>query len=289
MAQQDEIVKDTQSEPIPPLKEIFFLDIRVVSGRELKASDLNGSSDPFVKVIANKQSWVTKTMRKNLNPTWNEETSFVFFEPCKEVEFEVWDWDQNTSPDSMGKISVKMGKDYEYKDNGQAFEGELKLKKVKKGFITVRVSGKSVKPLELEERIGTLKKEVDAQNEEIQGKEAEKQQCLASQKANQDTVKELKRTQESKTKELDGINNEILQQQSKNKTKQLHIAQLKKEKADLEGKVKTKREQIKLQQEKLAAEQQTLDTAESELKSLNAADDKDYWLMAKDVYQWDWM
>ena len=48
MAQQqdEEVVKDTQSNPIPALKEIFFLTITVESASDLMKADITGSSDP---------------------------------------------------------------------------------------------------------------------------------------------------------------------------------------------------------------------------------------------------
>lgn len=118
MAQQpqdDKIIKDTQSDPLPPLKEIFFLTINVKSAEGLKAADLTGSSDPFCKVIANKQTWTTKVIMKNLNPEWKEETSFVFFEPCDEIQFEVWDWDKGTKHDNIGRVTLKKG-EFDYKN-----------------------------------------------------------------------------------------------------------------------------------------------------------------------------
>ena len=126
MAQQqdEEVVKDTQSNPIPALKEIFFLTITVESASDLMKADITGSSDPFCKVIANKQSWSTKVIEKNLNPQWKEETSFVFFSPCNEIQFEVFDWDKGSKHDSIGKCTLKMGQ-YDYKGKGMVIHHQI--------------------------------------------------------------------------------------------------------------------------------------------------------------------
>lgn len=49
------------------------ITVRVVEARNLMASDPNGFSDPYVRVIFGKQKKKTKTVKKNLNPFFNEE------------------------------------------------------------------------------------------------------------------------------------------------------------------------------------------------------------------------
>ena len=102
----DEQIKDTQSDPLPPLENIYFLMVKVIGAKDLDRADFGGKSDPFCKVIANKQSWQTKTIMDNLNPKWDEETSFCFFNQVDEIDFVVFDWDKGSKHDEIGKCKL---------------------------------------------------------------------------------------------------------------------------------------------------------------------------------------
>ncbi|ORX49323.1 hypothetical protein BCR36DRAFT_328417 [Piromyces finnis] len=55
------------------------LKIKVISAEGLKAVDNGGTSDPYVKVQHQKNTFYkTKSIKKTLNPTWNEECSIPF-------------------------------------------------------------------------------------------------------------------------------------------------------------------------------------------------------------------
>jgi len=274
MAQQDTTIKDTQSNPIPPLEEIFFLTISVESARDLVDADITGKSDPFCKVIATtkdtKQSWTTKTIDDDLNPQWNEETSFVFFDPCDRIDFEVYDWDKNTKHDAIGSVCLKKGQ-FDYKD--KAFDGELKLENVKRGHIKVKVAGRSIKPLELEQRCKTLQHDLEEQQKILRAKEAERQQAADENAENERKKKELQKNVDTLQSQLDDINAQIEAQRKQNETKKAEIDRLKKDKVDLEGKIKSKREQIESQSEKLKVEQKKLEETDQELQGLKENED----------------
>jgi hypothetical protein len=70
--------------------------------------DLNGLSDPFVKIMFGNERKRTTVVRKNLNPVWNE--SFKFEVPSlmndlisRELVIEVWDWDRVGRDDFIGQ------------------------------------------------------------------------------------------------------------------------------------------------------------------------------------------
>jgi len=50
-----------------------ILHVHVIEAKDLLAADSSGTSDPYVKLLKGKKEFgKTKVMRKNLNPTWNE-------------------------------------------------------------------------------------------------------------------------------------------------------------------------------------------------------------------------
>eukprot|EP00741_Cyanophora_paradoxa_P015630 tig00020903_g15087.t1 len=52
----------------------------IIEARDLPVMDLNGKSDPFITVQFGSEMKKTKTIRKTLNPTWNESLTFEFHE-----------------------------------------------------------------------------------------------------------------------------------------------------------------------------------------------------------------
>ena len=53
-----------------------ILTVHVVEARELKAMDMDGTSDPYVELIIEGQKIVTNIKKSTLSPVWNE--SFTF-------------------------------------------------------------------------------------------------------------------------------------------------------------------------------------------------------------------
>jgi tellurium resistance protein TerZ len=82
------------------------LVVEVIEGQDLKAADLNGKSDPFVKIRHSHglhKGATTKTIKKTLNPSWKETFNLEFYHTCRELRFKVYDYDKITKNDCIGK------------------------------------------------------------------------------------------------------------------------------------------------------------------------------------------
>jgi len=56
------------------------------------------------------QVWQSRTVSQSCNPTWNERVElFVYDEDHDEVEIQVWDEDDWSNDDLLGKASLKLG------------------------------------------------------------------------------------------------------------------------------------------------------------------------------------
>ena len=84
------------------------LQVTILGGKRLSAKDMNGYSDPYIKVKWCGQKFKTSTKHKTLNPTWNE--TFIISIPDAPshppLDISVWDWDKHTSDDAMGSCQV---------------------------------------------------------------------------------------------------------------------------------------------------------------------------------------
>ncbi|EGG14639.1 hypothetical protein DFA_10897 [Cavenderia fasciculata] len=85
------------------------LSIKIHSAKNLIAADLNGKSDPYVRlrVTSNSRTFQTKVIPKNLNPVWNE--SFIVEIQNAQYDLvvvEVYDKDAVGSDDLIGFVPI---------------------------------------------------------------------------------------------------------------------------------------------------------------------------------------
>jgi len=105
------------------------LKVHVMEATDLPAMDLNGTSDPYVKVYVlpdKKKKFETKVQKKSLNPVFDETFNFkVMYKEigAKTVVLAVYDFDRFGKHDIIGKIEVPLNSI----DLGQVYETTKEL------------------------------------------------------------------------------------------------------------------------------------------------------------------
>ncbi|XP_048887366.1 multiple C2 and transmembrane domain-containing protein 2-like [Brienomyrus brachyistius] len=121
------------------MRDVGFLQVKVIKASDLMAADLNGKSDPFCVLELGNNRLQTHTICRTLNPEWNK----VFTFPIKDIhdvlEVTVLDDDGDQPPDFLGKVaipllSVQNGQPVSYvlkkEDLGVPFKGAIHLELV---------------------------------------------------------------------------------------------------------------------------------------------------------------
>lgn len=90
------------------LRDIGFLQVKVLKASDLLAADLNGKSDPFCVLEVGNDRLQTHTVYKSLNPEWNE----VITLPVKDIHdvliVTIFDDDGDKAPDFLGKVAIPL-------------------------------------------------------------------------------------------------------------------------------------------------------------------------------------
>ena len=93
------------------LLESGTLRVHLQQGTGLKAADRNGFSDPYVKLSLAGQQHKSKTIKKTLNPKWDEYFEFkgVLRDLLAEsLQLHVFDWDMVGKDDKLGNASIDL-------------------------------------------------------------------------------------------------------------------------------------------------------------------------------------
>eukprot|EP01119_Soliformovum_irregulare_P013041 TRINITY_DN3438_c0_g1_i1.p1 TRINITY_DN3438_c0_g1~~TRINITY_DN3438_c0_g1_i1.p1 ORF type:complete len:195 (+),score=65.14 TRINITY_DN3438_c0_g1_i1:80-586(+) len=90
-------------------KLIAKLKVTIKEARYLSAMDVSGKSDPYCKIKLESQEYKTKTIKKSLNPKWDQDYEFFVTERRAELEIHVFDWDRFSKDEFMGRMSLKIG------------------------------------------------------------------------------------------------------------------------------------------------------------------------------------
>eukprot|EP01098_Paradermamoeba_levis_P012268 TRINITY_DN532_c0_g1_i1.p1 TRINITY_DN532_c0_g1~~TRINITY_DN532_c0_g1_i1.p1 ORF type:complete len:1005 (-),score=313.39 TRINITY_DN532_c0_g1_i1:166-3180(-) len=101
---------------IDQLEGVAF--VKINKARDLESKDINGKSDPFVRVYLlpeeegarakKKVDFETKVIKANLNPVWNEEFRVPVSRAVTALELYVYDWDNLSPPDRIGSVIFPM-------------------------------------------------------------------------------------------------------------------------------------------------------------------------------------
>lgn len=90
------------------MRDIGFLQVKVLKASDLIAADINGKSDPFCVVDLGNDRLQTHTVYKTLYPEWNR----VMTLPVKDIHdvlmVTVFDEDGDKAPDFLGKVAVPL-------------------------------------------------------------------------------------------------------------------------------------------------------------------------------------
>uniref|UniRef100_A0A3P8W7F5 Multiple C2 domains, transmembrane 2a n=1 Tax=Cynoglossus semilaevis TaxID=244447 RepID=A0A3P8W7F5_CYNSE len=118
------------------VREVGFLQIKVIKANDLPTTDLNGKSNPFCVVELGNCKLQTQTVYKSVNPVWSHAFTFPIKDINDVVELTVFDENGEKNPNFLGKVAIPLLS----VQNGQ--ELNLFLKKedlgcVAKGTITI--------------------------------------------------------------------------------------------------------------------------------------------------------
>nr|XP_057913406.1 multiple C2 and transmembrane domain-containing protein 1-like isoform X3 [Doryrhamphus excisus] len=95
---------------VPPERAgMYKLDVELRRGHNLAVRDRGGSSDPYVKLkVAGKEVFRSRTIRKNLNPVWDEKTTVLVDNLSEPLYVKVFDYDFALQDDFMGSAEVQL-------------------------------------------------------------------------------------------------------------------------------------------------------------------------------------
>ncbi|XP_074070967.1 extended synaptotagmin-3 isoform X2 [Macrotis lagotis] len=87
--------------------------VHLLAAEKLERKDgflgLKGKSDPYALVTIGLQSFRSKTVCRNLNPTWNEVFEFIVYEvPGQDLEVDLYDEDTDKD-DFLGSLQINLG------------------------------------------------------------------------------------------------------------------------------------------------------------------------------------
>ncbi|KAM8917460.1 uncharacterized protein AB9W97_001955 isoform 1-T1 [Spinachia spinachia] len=104
-----------QTSPHPSFATEGLLRIHLLAGTNLVPKDnlmggmVKGKSDPYVKINIGGETFVSRVVKSNLNPVWNEMYEVILTQlPGQDLQIEVFDKDMDMKDDFMGRLKINL-------------------------------------------------------------------------------------------------------------------------------------------------------------------------------------
>ncbi|KAJ2863578.1 Tricalbin-2, partial [Coemansia asiatica] len=103
-------VEDPKLLPSESITDQGMVRVRIASAANLPAADKSGTSDPYVVALVDGvKVWESQTLKKTLNPRWNQQTEVGIRQRSKTVlTLEVYDWNQIQSHTLLGTTTIPL-------------------------------------------------------------------------------------------------------------------------------------------------------------------------------------
>ncbi|KAJ2805265.1 Tricalbin-2, partial [Coemansia guatemalensis] len=103
-------VEDPQLLVTESIADQGMVRMRIASATNLPAADKSGTSDPYVVALVDGvKVWESETLKKTLNPRWNEQAELGIRQRSKTVlTLEVYDWNQIQSHTLLGTVTIPL-------------------------------------------------------------------------------------------------------------------------------------------------------------------------------------
>uniref|UniRef100_A0A9J7ZY14 Multiple C2 domains, transmembrane 2a n=1 Tax=Cyprinus carpio carpio TaxID=630221 RepID=A0A9J7ZY14_CYPCA len=121
------------------LKDVGYLQIKLIKATDLPSTDISGKSDPFCTLELGNSKLQTHTVSKTLNPEWRTALTFPIKDIHDVLVLTVYHDDGDKAPDFLGKVAIPLLT----VSNGQQITRMLKnnnLSRTTKGSITLELN-----------------------------------------------------------------------------------------------------------------------------------------------------
>ncbi|KAJ8281251.1 hypothetical protein GJAV_G00065330 [Gymnothorax javanicus] len=90
------------------LRDVGFLQAKVIRAVDLIAADITGKSDPFCVLVLGNDRLQTHTIYKTRYPEWNKVFTFPVKDIHEVLEVSIYDEDGDKAPDFLGKVAIPL-------------------------------------------------------------------------------------------------------------------------------------------------------------------------------------